>query len=116
MANDIDEEWGETGDPFNPEYIAGREAAPRVKREAVKGDVLTMIETRQRAYRMVFGSADADAMAIVMADLKAFCRGERSTWDADERVHCLITGRQEVYARVQQHLNLTLDALIAELS
>ena len=115
MADDIPEEWGESGDPFSPEHIAGREAAPRIKREAVRGETVSMLETRQRAYRMVFG-ANPDALEIVMADLKAFCRGERSSWDADERVHCLITGRQEVYARIQQHLNLTLDALIAELS
>ena len=114
---EIDEEWGEgPQDPFSPDYIAGREAAPRIKRENVKGDILAELETRQRAYRMVFGNADPDALDIVMADLKRFCRGERSTFDVDERIHCLITGRQEVYARINQHVQLTLEGLIAELS
>lgn len=115
MTTDVDE-WGETGDPFDPEYIAGREAAPRIKKEAVRGNILELLETRQRAYRAVFGSAPADALEIVMADLRAFCRGDRSTFDVNERIHCLITGRQEVYARINQHITLTLDQLIAELS
>lgn len=116
MAEDIEEEWGDTGDPYDPEYIAGRERAPRKKVEDVKGNILQQIATRQRAYRLVFGNADPDALALVMADLDKFCRGNRSTFDPDERIHCLITGRQEVYARIQQHLQLTLDNLIVELS
>lgn len=108
-------EWGD-GDPFDPEYIAGVERKPRQTRETVAGDIARQLEARQRAYRALFGNADADAIALVMEDLKHFCRGERSAFHVDERVHCLITGRQEVYARIKQHLELTLDQLIIELS
>jgi hypothetical protein len=46
-------------------------------------------------------------------DLERFCRGTKSCFDADPRVHALLEGRREVWLRVEQHLELTPEQLAA---
>ena len=66
---------------------------------------------RQLAYQNKFGSKiDLDA-DIVLRDLAKYCRAGQTVFDVDPRVHALLTGRQEVWLRIQQHLNLPLDRL-----
>jgi hypothetical protein len=36
----------------------------------------------------------------VLADLRRFCRVDRSTFDADPRIHALLEGRREVALRI----------------
>jgi hypothetical protein len=68
---------------------------------------------RQGAYRRFWeGKPVGDDLAIVRADLKAFCRGDVTPWDADPRVHALLTGRYEVYLRIMQHVTLSQDQLV----
>jgi hypothetical protein len=43
----------------------------------------------------------------VLFDLRAFCRADQSTFDADARVHALREGRREVLLRIQAYLNLS---------
>jgi hypothetical protein len=47
-----------------------------------------------------------------MEDLSRFCRGKETAFDIEERVHVLLTGRQEVWFRIMDHLRLSYDALV----
>ena len=101
------------GDPYAPEADIHETQALRQREASASDEVRRALNTRREAYVRLFSntatSADKD---IVLADLKAFCRGNASAFDADERVHCLLTGRQEVYLRIQDNLTLTLDQLV----
>ena len=48
---------------------------------------------------------------IVLKDLARFCRANKSTFNADPRLHAVAEGRREVWLRVQHHLKLTPDEL-----
>lgn len=72
-----------------------------------------LLETRHSAYTRVFveGTPSADDRRIVMEDMQRFCRGNMSAWSPDERIHCLLTGRQEVFVRIEDFTRLDLDTL-----
>lgn len=97
-------------DPFDPADVA-RGAVARQERHAQTEDqTARILRSRQEAYRRVFASSgDLD---VVFGDLSRFCRGDRTAFDADPRVHALLTGRQEVWIRIMDHLRLPLDELI----
>lgn len=63
---------------------------------------------RQRTYRLAFNTPSGKA---VLVDLAKFCRGNESTWDADQRKSDVLIGRREVWLRIQHHLNLSVDEL-----
>ena len=46
----------------------------------------------------------------VLADLRKFCRGDRSTFDADPRIHALLEGRREVFLRILAMLGVPSEA------
>jgi hypothetical protein len=48
---------------------------------------------------------------MVLEDLAKFCRAHESTFHAEERVAGRLDGRREVWLRIQQHLQLSEDAL-----
>lgn len=103
-------------DEFDPEVIAATERRPETAASTAAAAARQLVEARRRAYARVFGNVDADAVSIVMADLARFCRGGMSAFDADERIHCLLSGRQEVYMRIKDHTTLTLDELVERLT
>lgn len=47
----------------------------------------------------------------VLADLAPFCRAGTTCWSADQRMSDVLTGRREVWLRIQQHLQLNEDEL-----
>lgn len=65
---------------------------------------------RRTAYIRVFeiGNPNVDA---VLEDLAKFCRATESTFHADERASLLLQGRQEVWLRLQHHLQLSPEQL-----
>ena len=65
---------------------------------------------RKLAYTRVFDLSNRDAQ-MVLEDLAKFCRAHESTFHADERVAGRLDGRREVWLRIQQHLQLSEDAL-----
>lgn len=68
---------------------------------------------RQGAYKRFWaGKPIGDDLAIVHADMKMFCRGGTTPWDADPRIHALITGRYEVWLRIQQHVTMSEAELV----
>ena len=65
---------------------------------------------RKRAYvalLMPNGTEPVGDAAIVLRDLRDFCRGNRSSFDADPYVTALLEGRREVWLRIIAQLHLT---------
>lgn len=103
-------------DPFDPNEIAASRtvrAAVAKEQEQVVGEHL---RARAEAYRRVFSNARADDVRMVLDDLRRFCRGEQAAWHEDPRIHALVTGRQEVYWRIKDHVTLTADELLEKYS
>ena len=70
---------------------------------------IDIIRNRKRAYHQTFPkNLSTEA---VLADLAQFCRGGKSTFDPDPRVHALLEGRREVWLRIADHLNMTEEEL-----
>lgn len=47
----------------------------------------------------------------VLKDLAKFCRAHETTYHPDPRIHAVLEGRREVWLRIQEHLNLTIDQI-----
>lgn len=65
---------------------------------------------RKRDYELTFKQPAAQNVLI---DLAKFCRADTTTFDLDPRVHAALEGRREVWLRIQQHLNLSPQQLVA---
>lgn len=65
---------------------------------------------RKRAYQLTFSSMHGQA---VLRDLMKFCRANETCFHENERVHCALTGRHEVWLRIQEHMNLSGEQLLA---
>jgi hypothetical protein len=102
-----------TEDEFDPEFDQAQQARDKSNEEARHDMQLQTLERRQQAYRRLFkGKAEPSDIERVKEDLQTFCRGDTSAFHMNDRIHCLLTGRQEVYARIMDHLRLDLDALV----
>lgn len=71
---------------------------------------VALLSQRSRAYRNVFLRKGFDT-DIVLSDLAKFCRASTSTYNDDQRLSDVLTGRREVFLRIAHHLNLTQDQL-----
>lgn len=67
------------------------------------------VASRQKAYALAL--SEGDSAGIVMKDLAKFCRAKESTFHSDSRAHALAEGRREVYLRIMEHLELSVDDL-----
>ena len=65
------------------------------------GQVIDFWRRQKRNYQLAFGSPAGNDVLI---DLAKFCYADRSTFDADPRVHAALEGRREVWLRIQNHL------------
>lgn len=73
------------------------------------------LEARRNAYhRWLAGKPIGDDMEIIDADLRQFCRADQSTYHDNERIHVLLTGRQEVWLRIKDFSTLSLDAILVK--
>jgi hypothetical protein len=99
-------------DPFDPSDVA---AAASVAREGYEDKIAaaqSTLRSRREAYVRVFSDHPiAGDSAIVLADLRRFCRGGQTPWADDARLHALLTGRNEVHTRIVQHTTLSFDDL-----
>lgn len=113
MAGDFVDGDDEQGDVLDPAEAARRQAeAERLESDAAQ-KLFAALKSRQEAYRRVFAGAPMPGDAtLVQQDLRQFCRGETSAFHENERIHTLLTGRQEVYLRIMDHLRLTHDELL----
>ena len=71
--------------------------------ELVK-DAKALLIRRQRNYQLTFTGPIPEE---VLRDLAAFCRANETAWSDDPRHHARLQGRQEVWLRIQRHLNLS---------
>lgn len=60
------------------------------------------------AYRGTFNQKSIHT-PIVLRDLAKFCRAYESTFHPDPRVHAVLEGRREVWLRIQEYLELSVD-------
>lgn len=63
----------------------------------------------QRLFMDDDGTPSIDGQKV-LADLRKFCRGDRSTFDADPRIHALLEGRREVFLRILAMLDMPSEA------
>lgn len=63
---------------------------------------------RKQAYQLVFRSP---AGAKVLLDLQQFCRATSPPWGSNPQETARLVGRNEVWHRIMQHLNLTPEEL-----
>lgn len=77
----------------------------------LKRSRLEIFDKRRRAYKDTFSHPHAET---VLADLKRYCRGGETTFDTDAQKSAFLQGRQDVFFRITDWLNLT-DAQIAAL-
>lgn len=68
------------------------------------------LKRRKTNYQLALTSPAGQAVLI---DLAKFCRANATCFDADPRVNAALEGRREVWLRIQQHLNLTPEQLVA---
>lgn len=107
MIGDV---WGS----FDPETENSDKAQLQAKAESDDKIARQILETRRGAYIRVLleGTPSADDRKIVLDDLRQFCRAGETTYHDNERIHCLLTGRQEVVLRIDDYTRLTVDALV----
>jgi hypothetical protein len=68
-----------------------------------------LLEQRSRAYRLCFSSP---AAKMVLEDLVVFCRANASCYHDDPRLHAALEGRREVWLRITDHFNLSVEDLL----
>lgn len=68
------------------------------------------LQTRAFAYRRVFARPNQD-VDVVLKDLARFCRATRSTGHTDPYLAARLDGRREVFLRISENLNLTVEEL-----
>lgn len=70
-----------------------------------------LFASRRHAYARTFNMDNVD-VKIVLKDLAKFCRAHESTYHKDPRIHAMLEGRKEVWLRIQEHLNLSVEELM----
>jgi hypothetical protein len=68
------------------------------------------VRDRRRAYQYAFRSPSG---AIVLQDLAKFCRATSPPWGSTAEETARYVGRNEVWHRILQHLNLSEEELFA---
>lgn len=76
--------------------------------ESIFERAVRLVSGRQRAYQTTFSTREGKE---ILADLAKFCRAGKTVFDTDARVTALLQGRQEVFLRIQQHLDLPFNDL-----
>lgn len=100
------------GDPFDPNQVVTKDADVTRINDDINNAVVGTLRRRKEAYSRVFkGGSTPDDVKIVLDDLSKFCRGETTIYDDNDRMHCLLTGRNEVYRRIKDHVDFDFDTL-----
>jgi hypothetical protein len=107
--NELEPTFDDADDLFDPADRARAAKARAAEKMLAEDEATTFLRHRRDAYIRLFSTPDGDT---VFADLRKFCRMEYAPWDADPRVHALLTGRFEVGRRILDHLDLTFDELV----
>lgn len=71
--------------------------------------IKAFLHSRKQAYQITFqGGPECDR---VLMDLAQFCRAGKSTFHPDPHVAAKLDGRREVWLRIADHLNMSVDDL-----
>ncbi len=102
--------------PFDPQREDVDKANLKTKEASDAKFARDTLENRKGAYIRVFvaGTPSADDRKIVMADLHRFCRQGATAFHPDERIHVLLTGRQEVTLRIDDFTRKSVDELLEQ--
>lgn len=103
---------GEEHDPYDPLDVDRARVTTAQLQEDAEHTVAQRLERRQLAYKRMFGNLVPEDREIIEKDLAWFCMGDRAVFHENERIHCLLTGRQEVFQRIQDHIRLDLESLV----
>lgn len=68
------------------------------------------IRRTKRAYQLTF-PRNGQAQQIVLQDLARFCRANETVFNTDQRLTDVLIGRNEVWKRIQDYLNLSSEDL-----
>ncbi len=60
------------------------------------------------AYNRVFDKQSVHTQPV-LKDLAKFCRAHETTYHPDPRIHAVLEGRREVWLRIQEHLQLSME-------
>ena len=90
----------------------GLEEQIEEKKKKSLREALGIFQTKQSAYRTVFGNGNTPAARKVLDDLMQFCRGNASTFRPDSREHALLEGRREVFQRILDYQNMSAEDLL----
>lgn len=101
-------------DPFDPEAL--EENIQALKRGFDDSDQAhrDRLERVHRAFHLVFinGVPSETDRKIVLDHLMQFTRGETVAWHENDRIHSLLTGRQEVWHQIKDFTKLSIDELV----
>jgi len=78
--------------------------------ESVEQRKLELLRQRKRAYQLALTSP---AGMEVLTDLARFCRAAKTTYHPDPDKRLVLLGRQEVFLRIQNYLQLNHAQLYA---
>jgi hypothetical protein len=76
------------------------------------GQTLDFLRARKRNYMLTFNKTQP-AVQETLIDLAKFCRANETCFHEDPRLHAVLEGRREVWLRIQQHLDLSSEQLLA---
>ena len=103
-------------DEYDPEQQVEEQSQLAAKVDKDIQDAKYILGVRKRAYYHMFveGEVTAEDRRIVLEDLAVFCRQHTTTFHENDRIHALLTGRQEVVLRVSDYMRLDVDELFAK--
>jgi len=67
-------------------------------------------QKKQIAYNNLFAKPNVHAEEV-LKDLAKFCRAHDPTFHTDQRTHALLEGRREVWLRIENFLNLSIEEI-----
>ncbi len=62
------------------------------------------------AYNRVFDKQSVHTKDV-LKDLAKFCRAHTTTYHPDPRIHAVLEGRREVWLKIQEHLQLSMEEI-----
>ena len=69
---------------------------------AKRSELLAETEKLAQAYKLVF-DPKSPVVGLVLADLVRFCRARDSEFHGDARLHAFLSGRRDVWLRIEQY-------------
>jgi hypothetical protein len=77
-----------------------------------KAALAALMNRRKQAYSLIFGNTLALGEGkVVWEDLSRFCREKETCFHPDPRIHAALEGRREVFLRIRDYLDLSVEEL-----